>query len=99
VRGTYYDECDDTNGNVFERMTRVCACVPVPVFYARQMMYSTRGFYLTPDMLKLVRAFPGSPSSAFHILCLPTETLLVSPSFLFLPCSTFSRIQPALPIR
>ena len=57
------------------------------------------GFYLTPDMLKLVRAFPGSPSSAFHILCLPTETLLVSPSILFFPCSTFSRIQPALPIR
>jgi hypothetical protein len=31
-------------------------------------------------MLDLVRAFPGSPSSAFpiHTLCLPTESLLVS---------------------
>ncbi|KAI9461002.1 RAVE protein 1 C terminal-domain-containing protein [Lactarius psammicola] len=33
-------------------------------------------------MLDLVRAFPGSPSSAFrlHILCLPTESLLFYPS-------------------
>ena len=30
-------------------------------------------------MLTLVRAFVGSPSSTFHYLCLPTESLLVSP--------------------
>jgi hypothetical protein len=37
---------------------------------------------VTFNMLTLVRAFVGSPSSTFHYLCLPTESLLVSP---FLP--------------
>jgi hypothetical protein len=40
-------------------------------------------------MLDLVRAFHGSPSSAFrlHTLCLPTESLLVSRSCSSLACT------------
>lgn len=98
VRGTYYDECDDTNGNVFERMTRVCACVPVPVFYVRQMMYSTVASILpltclnscapSPDLLPRLFTFYVS-------LQRPFLSVLLFYSFLALPSHAYNQLYPS----